>query len=82
MRSREQKFHDSGWRDGVTDGHWWQAKISEEPGPLGVNGGRVIKMAVCNSAEWNHKEVIFNYSGGVDIDNAPPELIQKIISAI
>ena len=80
--------HDEfGWITAVIEGHWVQAKVYDEPSTYGVNNGRVSKLAVGKESFRNPNQNFFdqmcyNYDRGLDFDNAPSGLINKIVAEL
>ncbi|KKL05642.1 hypothetical protein LCGC14_2603960 [marine sediment metagenome] len=74
----------TGWITAVMDGHWFQAKVYDNPSTFGINDGRVSKLAILKESRRNLNEsfldqVCFNYDRELDFDEAPVGLVDKIV---
>ena len=77
----------TGWITAVIEDRWVQAKVYDEPSTYGINDGRVSKLAVSKSNTRDPQkpffdQICFNYDRGLDFDNAPTGLIDKIIAEL
>ena len=80
----EDKRTETGWITATVDGHWFQAKVYDEPSTFGVNGGRVSKLAVLKTETRDPNanffdQCCYNYDRGLDFDNASDGLVSKIV---
>ena len=87
MKILKNDFKSTGWVEAVVEGRWVQAKVFLEPSEYGINGGRVSKLCISKSEhryEGRHffDQMCYNYDRGVDFDNAPAGLVDKIIAAL
>jgi len=48
-------------------GYRYDAKVYDEPSRLGIDNGRILKLAVYEYRNYDHREVIVNYDRGWDI---------------
>jgi len=62
------------WKNGMTNGFLWEAKVYDEGSVFGINGGRVSKLHVCK----DHRDV-YCYDRGLIFDEAPAGLIDVIL---
>lgn len=76
----------NGWITALIEGRWVQAKIYDEPSKYGVNGGRVSKICIGKTDHFIpiqnsdfYDQMCYNYDRGLDFDEAPPGLVNKII---
>ena len=70
------------WKQGITSGHWWQAKVYDEPSQFGINGGRVSKLVIARGSRWEGMNHIVNtYDRGPDVDRTPPGLLDAVLAA-
>lgn len=65
------------WKQGTTDGHYWQAKVFAEPSQYGIGGGRVSKLSICNA----DKVCVYYYDRGLDFDNAAVGVLSAVLEA-
>lgn len=77
----------TGWITAIIEDRWVQAKVYDEPSTYGINDGRVSKLAVSKTNTRDpHKpffdQICFNYDRGLDFDNAPVGLIDKIVAQL
>lgn len=77
----------TGWITAIIEDHWVQAKVYDEPSTYGVNNGRVSKIAISKTSSRNPNanffdQLCYNYDRGLDFDNAPPQLVNKIIAKL
>ena len=70
------------WREGVFEGRWWQAKVYDHGSMFGSNNGRVSKLVVCAGSTWNREKIIYNYDRGLDVDQAPEGLVDRLLAQI
>lgn len=68
------------WHTFEIDGHWCQAKVYYSGSNFGINGGRVSKLAICDGKNWDSQKIIYNYDRGLDVNNAPTELVNKVVA--
>ena len=54
-------------RSGNYLGYRYDAKIYDEPSRLGIDNGRILKLAVYEYRNCDHREVVVNYDRGWDI---------------
>lgn len=78
---------DTGWITAEIEGRWVQAKVYDEPSSYGINNGRVSKLAVGKESFRDSNKPFFdqmcyNYDRGLDFDNAPKGLIDKIVNQL
>jgi hypothetical protein len=71
----------------IIEGRWVQAKVYDEPSTYGINDGRVSKCAIGKtSARDRNKpffdQMAFNYSRGLDFDNLPAGMLDKIVEQL
>lgn len=62
------------------DEYWWQAKVYDIGSRFGINKGRVSKLAICKGDSWIPTEVVFNYDRGLDFNEAPQGLVERVIA--
>jgi len=75
------KYLGNNWIEGETGGHYWQAKVYAEPSTYGIKNGRVSKLCISKGNKWEGLgNTIFNYDRGLDFDNSPNGLVEKIIN--
>jgi len=67
------------WTEGVLNGYWYQAKVYPEGSQYGINNGRVSKLTICTSVNWDSSKQVYNYDRGLDFDNCPPEVLSAIL---
>ena len=69
------------WINGKIDGYRYEAKVYSIGSVHGINGGRVSKLSVCQEADNPCLDdlAIYNYDRGLDFDNAPDGLIDRIL---
>ena len=68
------------WHTGEYQGHWWQAKVYDNGSIYGINEGRVSKLCICDSQDWDHTQIRFNYDRGLDIGNFKDPIVVKIVA--
>ena len=78
---------ETGWVTAIIEGRWVQAKVYDEPSTYGVNNGRVSKIAIGktdtrDSSKSFFEQMCFNYDRGLDFDEAPSGLVNKIIAEL
>lgn len=78
---------ETGWITAVIQGRWVQAKVYDKPSTYGVNNGRVSKLAIGKTDTWNpnmdfFEQMAFNYDRGLDFDNLPIGLLDKIVEEL
>lgn len=77
----------SGWVTAIIEGRWVQAKVYDEPSTFGINGGRVSKCVIGKKETRDRRQDFFsqmdyNYDRGLDFDNLPPGLLDKIVAEL
>lgn len=93
MQTTEPKMeilepHDeSGWITAIIEDRWVLAKVYDEPSTYGINNGRVSKigMGKKNFRDPNkdyHAQLCYHYDRGLDFDNAPAGLVDKIVTEL
>lgn len=78
---------ETGWITAIVEGRWVQAKVYDEPSTYGINNGRVSKLAVLKSDTRVRfvnffDQCCYNYDRGLDFDEAPPGLVDKIVAEL
>lgn len=82
------KPHDQiGWITAIIEGHWVQAKVYDEPSTYGINDGRVSKLVIGKNDKRDpnrdfFEQMCFNYDRGLDFDNAPLGLVDKVVAEL
>jgi len=71
----------NGWREGVYNGHFFQAKVYDLPSSFGINEGRVSKLGICSTSYFDHNHTVYNYDRGLDFNECPPGVLQAILEA-
>lgn len=77
--------HDeTGWITAIIEDRWVQAKVYDQPSCFGINNGRVSKIAIAKTnyrdpTKPYHPQLCYHYDRGLDFDNAPPGLVDKIV---
>jgi hypothetical protein len=75
-----------GWWRGTTGGHWWNAKVYDEPSgelPYGIKGSRVSKLYIYSGASAGTKgATIYEWDRGQGINQAPPGLVDQIVAEL
>lgn len=76
-----------GWITAIIEGRWVQAKVYDEPSTYGINNGRVSKCAIGKTQYRDptqnfFDQMAFNYDRGLDFDNLPPGLLDKIVAEL
>jgi hypothetical protein len=70
------------WKNGIVDGHWWMAKVYDEPSSYGIKGGRVSKLCISATDHWEGLDnCVYNYDRGLDFNKAPKGLLTKVLKA-
>ncbi len=70
------------WKEKIIDGHWCQAKVYDEPSEFGIENGRISKLTIAKGPAWEGmSKTIYNYSRGLDFDETPNGLLQKVLLA-
>lgn len=82
-----QAHDQTGWVTALIEGRWVQAKVYDEPSDYGINGGRVSKLVISKTATRNPNKVFFdqmcfNYDRGLDFDEAPEGMVEKVVAAL
>jgi hypothetical protein len=77
----------TGWITAIIHGRWVQAKVYDKNSVHSVNEGRVSKIAIGKSASRNpyenfFEQICYNYDRGLDFDQAPSNLVKKIINEL
>lgn len=82
------KAHDqTGWVTALIEGRWVQAKVYNKPSDYGINGSRVSKLVISKTATRNPnkdflEQMCFNYDRGLDYDEAPTGMVDKIVAEL
>jgi len=82
------KPHDVyGWITAEVCGRWVQAKVYDTPSTFGINGGRVSKLVISKTAKHDGRrnffdQMTYNYDRGLDFDNLPKGLLDKIVAEL
>ena len=76
-----------GWITAIIEGRCVQAKVYNEPSTYGVNNGRVSKLAIGKTDKRDPNrnffdQMAFNYDRGLDFDNLPKGLLNKIVAEL
>lgn len=80
--------HDeAGWITARIEGRWVEAKVYDEPSIFGVNEGRVSKLSIGKTATRDRNADFFDqmdyiYDRGLDFDNLPDGLLEKIVAEL
>lgn len=78
---------ESGWITAIIEGRWCSAKVYDNPSSYGINKGRVSKLAVSKTdkrilGQNFFDQMDYNYDRGLDFDNLPEGLLDKIINEL
>ena len=73
-----------GWITAIIEGRWVQAKVYDLPSYYGVYDGRVSKISIGKTRYRDptqnfFEQMCYNYDRGLDFDEAPEGLVQKIV---
>jgi hypothetical protein len=76
-----------GWITAIIEDRWVQAKVYDEPSTFGIKNGRVSKLAIGKTSERNPNcnffdQMCFNYDRGLDFDDAPEGLVDKVVAEL
>lgn len=76
-----------GWITAIIEGRWVQAKVYDQPSTYGVNDGRVSKIFIGKTRYRDptqnfFEQMCFNYDRGLDFDEAPEGLVDKIVAEL
>ena len=80
--------HDQyGWITAIIEGRWVQAKVYDLPSHYGVNDGRVSKLVIGKTRYRDptqnfFEQMCYDYDRGLDFDEAPEGLVQKIVAEL
>lgn len=80
--------HDQyGWITAIIEGRWVQAKVYDEPSCFGINDGRVSKLCIGKTQYRDpmqnfFEQMCYNYDRGLDFDDTPPGLLDKIVAEL
>ena len=80
--------HDQyGWITAIIEDRWVQAKVYDLPSTFGINDGRVSKLAIGKTRYRDRdqnffEQMCFNYDRGLDFDEAPEGLVDKIVAEL
>jgi hypothetical protein len=80
--------HDQyGWITAIIEDRWVQAKVYDLPSTYGVNDGRVSKISIGKTRYRDptqnfFEQMCFNYDRGLDFDEAPEGLVDKIVAEL
>lgn len=80
--------HDQyGWITAIIEGRWVQAKVYDLPSTFGINDGRVSKISIGKTQYRDpdqnfFEQMCFNYDRGLDFDEAPEGLVEKIVAEL
>lgn len=82
-----QAHDQTGWVTAIIEGRWVQAKVYDEPSDYGINGSRVSKLVIGKTANRNpnkdfFEQMCFNYDRGLDYDEAPKGMVDKIVAEL
>ncbi len=74
----------TGWITAEIAGRWVQAKVYDNPSEYGINNGRVSKCVIGKTNVRNPNEdffaqMDFNYDRGLDFDNLPSGVLDKVL---
>ena len=77
----------TGWITAIIEGRWVLAKVYDEPSTYGINNGRVSKLAISKTDKRDptkayFPQICFNYDRGLDFDNAPAGLVDKVVAEL
>jgi hypothetical protein len=77
---------DTGWLEATIEGRYVEAKVYTEPSHFGINDGCVSKLSIGKTDKRDKNrnffnQLCYNYDRGVDFDNAPTGLVDKIAAA-
>ncbi len=64
------------------DGHWGMAKVYDLPSEFGINKGRVSKLSIVKGEKWDASKEVYSYERGLDFDNSPKGLLDKILKQL
>ncbi len=65
------------WKQGEIDGYEYEAKVYDTGSKYGIDNGRVSKLWIQDPLT---KIVVYSYDRGLDFDNAPVGLVDKILA--
>jgi hypothetical protein len=76
-----------GWITARIQGRWVQAKVYDLPSTFGINDGRVSKLVISKTAHRDpaqnfFQQMDYNYDRGLDFDNLPDGLLEKIVAEL
>jgi hypothetical protein len=67
----------SNWVGGIIgEDHTFEAKVHDNPSPLGINEGRISKLFI----KSNSGQTVFNYDRGPDIGDESDPLVQAVLN--
>jgi len=77
----------NGWVEAIIQNRWVEAKLYNLPSRFGINNGRVSKCAIGKSNKRDSckkffSQMDYNYDRGLDFDNLPPGVLNKIIAEL
>lgn len=78
---------ETGWITAIIENRWVQAKVFDTPSDYGINNGRVSKLVVGKTSYRDpnrsfFSQMCYNYDRGLDFDEAPKGLIDKIVGQL
>lgn len=88
MKILEDERAYTGWITAIIEDRWCQAKVYDESSGYGINDGRVSKLVVGKTGQRNERgqpffdAMDFNYDRGLDFDNLPKGLLDKIVAQL
>jgi len=79
--------HSVTWITAVIEDRWVQAKINDKPSLFGVNGGRVLMLAIGKTADRDSRDKFleqmdYNFQRQVDFNNLPEGLLEEILEEL
>jgi hypothetical protein len=77
----------TGWITAIICDRYVCAKVYDLPSTFGVNDGRVSKLSICKTAHRDPDanyldQMAYNYDRGLDFDNLPSGLLDKILAEL
>lgn len=71
------------WKYGEVDGFVYDAEVDTRESRLGINGGRVLQLRICDLRKVDRPEdmVLYLYQrGNISVDKVPDGVVDKIVA--
>ncbi len=82
-----EEHNKMGWITAQIEGRWVQAKVYDRSSTFGINDGRVCKLSISKTGQYNRNlpffgQMEYSYDRDTAFDNLPDDLLDKIVNEL